>query len=293
MARPRGDLPLIVGLGEVVWDLFPDGNRLGGAPANVCYHAAALGNRGVLATRVGQDPLGDEALALLGQKGVDTTAVQRDPEFPTGTVKVTFRGGDPSYDIDASGAWSQVAWTPAWGALMARADVLCFGSLLQATVAGREVLARAAAAMPAGALRLCDLNLRPPFDTDQALDAALAAATVVKLSEEEAAELGRRNSVDDPLGWLLSEYGLRAVAVTRGSRGSLLRTPAGQWEHPGVPTDTSGGDPVGAGDAFTAALAHNLLREIAPPQTLAHANRHAAFVASQRGAMPELSGPEA
>ena len=286
MTKPPGDLPLIVGLGELVWDLFPDGNRLGGAPANVCYHATVLGNRGVLATRVGQDDLGDQALTLLGQKGLDTSAVQRDPDLPTGTVKVTFRHGDPAYDIDAAAAWSALQWTPAWEALLARADALCFGSVLQTTAPGREVLARAAQAMPPHALRLCDLNLRPPLDTHQAISAALAAATVVKLSEEEAAELGRRHHVADAPGWLLSEFGLRAVAVTRGRRGSLLRTPLGQWDHPGVPTDTSAGDPVGAGDAFTAALAHNLLRDQTPEQTLAHANRHAARVASQRGAMP-------
>lgn len=288
MALPVDKRPLIVGLGEVVWDLFPDGERLGGAPANVSYHATALGNHGVLATRVGSDDLGAEALALLARKGVDTSAVQRDPARPTGTVKVTFHDGDPSYDIDATAAWSALEWTGAWEALLARADVLCFGSLLQATGAGRQVLAAAAQVMPARAIRLCDLNLRPPFDTDEAVDAALAAATVVKLSEEEAVELGRRKGVDDPLAWLLGEGGANTVAVTRGSRGSLLLTADGRWEHPGVPTDTSGGDPVGAGDAFTAALAHNLCRGNAPVQTLAHANAHAAFVASQRGAMPDL-----
>ena len=293
MTASRGEPPLLVGLGELVWDLFPDGHRLGGAPANVCYHASVLGNRGVLATRVGQDDLGAQALTLLRQKGVDTSAVQRDPDRPTGTVKVTFSDGDPAYEINAAAAWSALQWTPEWEALLARADVLCFGSLLQATAPGREALTRAAAAMPAGALRLCDLNLRPPLDTDQAVDAALAAATVVKLSEEEAAALGRRRGVADPLGWLLSEYGLRAVAVTRGRRGSLLRTRRGQWEHPGVPTDTSAGDPVGAGDAFTAALAHNLCRGNTPQQTLAHANGHAAQVASQRGAMPATSATEA
>lgn len=288
MGARAGERPLIVGLGELVWDLFPDGKRLGGAPANVCYHAAALGNHGVLATRVGQDALGEEALTLLNQKGVDTSAVQRDPGRPTGTVKVTFRAGDPSYDIDAAAAWSALEWTDAWEALLSRADMLCFGSLLQATGPGRAVLARAAEVMRADAIRLCDLNLRPPFHGEEAVDAALAAATVVKLSEEEAEVLGRRRGLADPLGWLLEQGGAHAVAVTRGSRGSLLRTAQGQWEHPGVPTDTSGGDPVGAGDAFTAALAHCLCRGHDPVQTLAQANAHAAFVASQRGAMPDL-----
>ncbi len=284
----NSDPPVIVCLGELVWDLFPDQRRLGGAPANVCYHVAQLGDRAVLASRVGEDALGREALSMLNARGVDTMATQLDPQRPTGTVEVTFIDGDPSYAVDAAAAWSAMAWSSQWARLLASARVLCFGSLVQADAPGRAVLAEAARAMDPGALRLCDLNLRPGFDTEVAVNAALAAANVVKLSEEEAEELSRRYRQPDPVTWLLRECGMQAVAVTRGNRGSALYTAAGAAEHPGVPTDTSGGDPVGAGDAFTAALAHHLCRGHDPQRALAHANRYAAYVASQRGAMPEI-----
>ncbi len=272
----------------MVWDLFPDQARLGGAPANVCYHAAILGGRAVLASRVGNDHRGDEALALLDSLGVDTSAAQRDRDRPTGTVQVSFLSGDPSYEITPEAAWTQVEWTPAWARLMDQADVLCFGSLLQSTEAGRTVLDRAVQAMRPGTLRLCDVNLRPSFDGAEAVEAALAAANMVKLSREEVQELGRRYGQADPLSWLLEERGMEAVAMTRGSGGSVLRTRDGTWEHPGVATNTSAGDPVGAGDSFTAALAHHLCRGHDPVRSLEAANNYAAYVASQQGAMPKI-----
>jgi fructokinase len=284
------DQPLtVVGLGELLWDCFPDGRqRLGGAPANVAYHAAALGDGALLATRVGRDPAGDRALSWLADRGVDVSVAQRDPRRPTGTAQVTLDRGQPRFAIDPAGAWAWPQWTPRWARALARAQVVCYGTLMLCGEAGREVLRRARAASGPDALWLLDLNLRPGFDGQQALDAALAAANAVKLSEQEAYELGRRLGQRDAPGWLLRRPGMRAVAVTRGARGSLLLTPGGHHDHPGHAVETAGGDSVGAGDAFTAALAHHLARGHGPARASQAANRLAAHVASRPGAMPGL-----
>lgn len=286
----------IIGLGELLWDLFPDHRSLGGAPANVVYHATALGDHGVMLSRVGRDPLGDEALALLAARGVDVTAIQRDRVQPTGVVRVTHdRSGRVGFDIDARAAWAHPAWSDDWAAAVAGAGGLCFGTLLCAQEAGRAVVERAAATAPAHALRLLDLNLRPPFDTAAAIDAALACANAVKLSEDEARRLAGHLGVDgadrlaDRLAERLLGRGLRAVAVTLGARGSALYSEHGCDRQPGVPlAPGANADPVGAGDAFTAALIHHLVRDHAPAHAGAAANHYGAFVASRPGAMPDV-----
>lgn len=286
-------LPLtIVGLGELLWDLFPDGSRrLGGAPANAAYHASALGDRGVLLTRVGSDAAGGAALALLAERGVDISQVQRDPTRPTGTAQIRL-APEPSFRFDMTAAWTAPDWSDAWQALVAGCDALCFGTLLCARPAGRRVLERAATAAPARALRLLDLNLRPPYTPDAAVDAALALCSAVKLSGEEAAALGARLGVRDIAEHLLGR-GLRAVALTRGAGGSVLHTPDGRHVCPGfpLPAPEAGHDAVGAGDAFTAVLVHHLVRGHPVERTNVAANRYAAHVASRAGAMPEI--PEA
>ena len=281
----RVERHLVVGLGELVWDHFPRGARLGGAPANVAYHAAALGDHGVVASRVGDDAPGRAAADQLERHGVDTSALQVDPDRPTGTVEVALDQGEPRFAIDAAGAWTGCAWTPAWEALLRHARVVCYGSLLQAFPTGRALLRRARAAAP-HATWLLDLNLRPPFDSPQAIDAALAAATALKLSEQELATLADHlgQAPDHLCRWLVQTRGLDAVAVTRGARGAALITPDSSAEHPGHPA--AGGDAVGAGDAFTAALAHHLLRGSPAARALDAANHYAAHVASCEGAMP-------
>jgi fructokinase len=278
----------IVGLGEVVWDLYPDGPRLGGAPANVAYHATVLGDRGVVASVVGEDELGAAARAELERRGVDVSLLQRDGARPTGTVAVQLAAsGEVVFRIAEDAAWWHPTLSREWEGLLGQADALCFGTLLQASAEGREVLRRAAAAVSPRCLRLLDLNLRPPHDGDEAVEAALAHATALKLSEEELGVLATRSGCTEPelLATLLDEHGLQLVAITRGARGSSLVAPGRRLEHPGCPA-ADGGDPVGAGDAFTAALVHHVLRGHALEPAHAAASRYAAFVAGQRGAMP-------
>ena len=280
----------IVGLGELLWDEFPDNRRLGGAPANVAYHASVLGDHGVLATRVGSDAAGDEALNLLASRGVDVGHVQRDPLRPTGVARIRLDAdGEPAFSFDMQAAWTAPTWSDGWCDLLRRADVLCFGTLICSGAAGRAVLQQAAQTVPPGAFRLLDLNLRPPYTPDAAVEASLSCANALKLSEEEARLLARKLGVDDVAPHLIRQRGFRLVAVTRGARGSVMYTATGRHEHPGLPLMVDGPhDAVGAGDAFTAALAHHLVRDHGLPRTSAAANRYAALVAARAGAMPEI-----
>ncbi len=280
----------VIGLGELLWDLFPQGPQLGGAPTNVAYHASVLGNQGVVLTRVGSDDLGDKAIEILAHKGVGVHAVQRDPDRTTGTVRVDVQGEDVHFHIDVDVAWAYPDWTNAWEEELSGADAVCFGTLLCSQPQGRQVLERAAASVPPHALRLLDLNLRPPYDGDDAIEAAMACANAIKLSETEALRIASRlgkKSIEEVADTLIGSRGMRAVAVTFGAQGSALYTPDGSERHGGVAmAPGQAADPVGAGDGFTAALAHHLIRAHGPMQTNAAANRYGAFVASQPGAMP-------
>jgi fructokinase len=278
----------VVGVGELLWDLFPDGRRLGGAPANVAFHATALGDRGMVASVVGTDALGDEALGLLARSGVDTALVQRSVTRRTGTARVVRRETEPEFEIDAEAAWAAPVWSESWAGVFCAASAITYGTLLCTSATGREVLAQAVATAPEQCLRVCDLNLRPPLDSAEAVEAALGHATVVKLSAAEADRLAAELGQPDPVGWLLDERGVLVVAVTRGAAGCCVCRCGERVSRAAVALDAPGGDPVGAGDAFTAALVHHLVRGHRLGAAAAAANRYAAFVASCRGAMPAI-----
>jgi fructokinase len=276
----------IVCWGELLWDLFEDGPRLGGASANVAYHLAKLGAEVRLVSRVGDDELGRRALAILASHGVDVSGVQIDPGRPTGTVNVTLEGDEPRYTIRESAAWEQIELASALAPVLARASAIVYGTLAQRTPLANEALLEALA-MVRGP-RVLDLNLRPSGPSRDVVLSAISSATVVKLNESEHASLGRILDTDDPSRALL-ERGVKLIALTRGARGAVLRTKQAELEHPGFAA-SGGGDSVGAGDAFTAVLTLGLCRGSRLAAILARANLHAALTASRRGAMPELDG---
>jgi fructokinase len=284
MRRAR---PSTICWGELLWDLFPDGRRLGGAPANVAYHLAGLGVSVALATRLGDDDAGRDAVAALDDAGVDTALVQVDTALPTGAVEVALEGGEPSYRLRDGCAWERIEASAAVLAALRGCRALCFGSLALRAPAGRAGFAAAVAAAAPGCLRVCDPNLRPGQGDDDALRAALEAADVVKINEGEARLVEARLGVGDAVAWLHSR-GARLVALTRGPRGSRLLDAGGAVaDHPGVPA-IPGGDNVGAGDAFTAVLIAGLLAGRSLEEISEAANRYAAHVASRRGATPPV-----
>jgi fructokinase len=284
-------VPLVVGLGELIWDLLPEGRRLGGAPSNFAYVSRLLGAEAAVASRVGRDALGVEAVEKLERAGVSTRFIQVDEEHPTGTVGcVIGEGGEPHFNVNQNSAWDYLEWTREWEGLAASASVVCFGTLGQRHPAARATVLSFLEATPAGALRLFDVNLRHSFFTPEMLARSLGLATVVKLNGEEletaAAMLGLRASGErETAGALLRHFRLQLVAVTRGSRGSLLVSEDGADEHAGFPARVV--DTIGCGDAFAAALAHCLRR--GAPLALSNevANRVGAWVSTQPGATPE------
>jgi fructokinase len=278
--------PRFISWGELLWDLFPDGARLGGAAANAAYHAASLGAAALLVSRVGTDELGARALRELARRGVDVSAVQIDADAPTGSVRVELEHGEPRYRIASGVAWDRIAWRSELSAAFQAASVVCFGTLAQRSPLGFDAVEQALSHVPASAIRLCDLNVREPFATREIVDRALRLASVVKLNESEVLTLARLFDQRDVVSWLLGERGVRLVAVTRGARGALLATASERLEHPGFALSSTLGDPVGAGDAFSAALGLELSRNSPLTACLERANHYAAHVASHAGGTP-------
>jgi fructokinase len=280
----------IVGLGEILWDLFPAGKQLGGAPANFAYIASLLGEEGIPASRVGNDALGKEALARLGELGLSTEFIQQDAEHPTGTVKVEVDGaGQPRFEITEFVAWDFLAWTHRWQELADEADAVCFSTLAQRSEHSRSAMRSFVLATRPEAVRVCDINLRQDFFTAQVVAESMKLASIVKLNHEELPRVMRlldleHRSEEDSARALLVAHGLQLICVTRGNHGSFLMTGDEYHEHAGFKVKVA--DTVGAGDAFTAALVHGYLQKQSLAEINETANRMGAWVASQRGGMP-------
>ena len=284
---------IIVGVGELLWDIFPSGKQLGGATANFAYHSALLGNRGIIASRVGNDALGQEALLRVEQLGLTTAYIQRDAARPTGTVQVKVdEKGQPDFTITEDVAWDFMEWTPEWQALATQADAVCFGSLAQRSPRSRETIRRFLQATRREALRVFDVNLRQSFFSAAILTESLRLAQIVKLNDAELPrlmrilELGDGDDEEESARLLLKTFDLELVCVTRGAHGSLLVTDTRTVAHPGFSVRVA--DTVGSGDAFTAALAHYYLRRASLERISDAANRLGAWVATQVGATPAV-----
>jgi|SRR5882672_1515941 len=281
----------VVGLGELLWDMFPRGKQLGGAPANFAYMTALLGDRGIVASRLGQDRLGQEAIWTLKSSGLDTSEIQIDPAHDTGTVQVKVDSkGQPEYTINEDVAWDHLTWTPEWEALAKSADAVCFGSLAQRSEVSRATIRKFLQSVGTDVARIFDVNLRQSFFSADVLRVALLHANIMKVNHEELPRIiemfGEKFSVEKEAAcWLAGEFGIKLVCVTRGHRGSLLVCGEQIDEHAGFTVKVA--DTVGAGDAFTAALAHHWLRKTPLEEINVAANRMGAWVASQEGAMPQ------
>ncbi len=283
---------IVVGLGELLWDVLPDGQRLGGAPANFAYHAATLGNRGIVASRVGIDMRGAEAVEGLSKRDIETLYVQRDATHTTGIVEVELdASGQASYNIRSNVAWDFLEFSEAWQKLAREADAVCWGTLAQRNTQSRQTINSFLNATQEKALRIFDVNLRQSFFNAEVLDESLRQANVVKLNHEELPRVlytldfyHDNQSIEMRARALLERYELKTICITRGASGSVLISQHDVDEHAGFAVKVV--DTIGAGDAFTAALADGLLRGLPLKQTNEAANRLGAHVASQIGAMP-------
>jgi fructokinase len=276
--------------GELLWDLFPDGPQLGGAPANVAWHLGMAGGWARLATRVGDDERGHEAIERL-EDVVDTSLVQIDRERATGVVEVEIEGGEARYRLVPDRAWERIALTSDVREALDEAGVMVFGTLAQRT---REGLASWRAAVDtARCMKVCDLNLRggrvPEGDQAAAVLEAVRACDVLKVNAKELAVLGEWQSWKDPIAELRKRP--RMIAVTHGADGSTLHGAngsGGSIEVAGVRARASG-DNVGCGDAYLAILVHGMTLGWDLARSGRAASRWAAAVAECRGATPRFS----
>jgi fructokinase len=281
----------VIGVGEILWDILPRGKQLGGAPANFAYHAGALGARSRVISRVGQDSLGKEILQRLQALGLPVADIQTDASAPTGTVSVQLsEDGQPCFIIHEDVAWDRLALTQSSLTAVSEADAVCFGTLAQRREPARSAIRALLAAVRPSALRILDLNLRQHYFSRDIIETSLKLANVVKCNDSElpvlAECLSLHGSVGQQLEQLARQHAQRLVCLTRGAHGSLLFA-AGQWaDDPGQPVVVR--DTVGAGDAFTAALALGLLEGKPLDAISRRANQVARYVCSCEGATPPL-----
>ena len=283
--------PLVIGVGELLWDLLPGGRQLGGAPANFAYHAQALGAQALVVSRVGQDELGRDILEQLRRLGLRTDGITKDPAAPTGTVNVALDAcGQPVFTIHENVAWDFIE--PGNNVLEAasRAAAICFGTLAQRHPAARAAIRAVLHATPPAALRILDINLRQRFWSRELIVESLELAGVLKLNDEElpivAELLGLAGDEFCLVRQLAARFALQAVALTQGARGSVLLVGGQTVSRPGSKLTVT--DTVGAGDSYTAALALGLLAGHAPDQIAQFAHRVADYVCTQPGATPPM-----
>ena len=284
--------PIVVGMGEALWDVLPDGKKIGGAPANFAFHAGQAGMDSRVVSAVGTDALGEEALATLEGKGLNIDAVAR-VDFPTGVVNVSLgEQGIPQYDICEGVAWDNIPFTPALANLASQAQAVCWGSLAQRNEVSRKTIFSFLDAMPSDEerLKVFDINLRQQFYTLEIIEASCRRANVLKINDEElvlVSEMLRlgAGSPEVLCRSLMERYGLRILVLTCGANGSYVFTPVETSYR--VTPKVQVADTVGAGDSFTATLVGELLRNTPVGVAHEHAVEVAAYVCTQQGAMAE------
>ncbi len=273
--------------GEVLWDIFPDYKKPGGSPANLAYHLHCLGSQSLLLSRVGDDEHGRELLVFLESKGVNRSFIQTDNHLPTGEVTVTFNGDEPSYTIHQPSAWDAIELNDLLLKELNNLDAVCYASLSQRDDRSFSALTQILAKIPKKCLKVFDLNLRPPFINRETIISQIRETNVVKLNEEEFDTVSDWFETDDLAKKLLSEDPEKTVLLTKGANGSMMYTSNGIFTEKAYPISGEG-DFVGVGDAFLACFTYLRLLKTADESILKLANKYAAYVASQKGGMPDI-----
>lgn len=283
---------IVVGMGEALWDVLPEGKKIGGAPANFAYHVSQFGLPSRVVSAVGNDPLGREIVENFTSKGLNHL-IEEVP-YPTGTVQVEIDpAGVPQYDIKENVAWDNIPYTTRLEALAGQTRAVCFGSLAQRNVVSRDTINRFLDAMPqtADSLVVFDVNLRQGFYTKEILCNSMKRCNILKINDEELVTVSRMFGypgidLQDKCWILLGKYNLRMLILTCGINGSYVFTPGNVSFQPTPKVEVA--DTVGAGDSFTAAFIASLLKGKSVTEAHALAVRTSAFVCTRKGAMPEL-----
>lgn len=281
----------IAGIGELLWDVLQDSEALGGAPMNFAYHAGALGAKGYPVSTIGDDRRGKDALRLLQERGVPCDHITVLPGGVTGYVLAEVdAAGIATYRFPENVAWDNLSLSAKTLELAASLNAVCFGSLGQRSPHSRRVIQDYLHRLPTDALKVFDINIRQNFYSRELLSHSMEIADVVKLNDDELELIASlENLTGDVLAQLrtlIARYGLQLVVLTRGDKGSLLVTPTEVSDHRGRAARVV--DTIGAGDSFTAATVVGLLKGMPLDAINEHANRVAAYVCSQQGAMARL-----
>ncbi|MEA4984986.1 ATP-dependent 6-phosphofructokinase [bioreactor metagenome] len=281
---------LIIGIGEILWDVFPQGKVLGGAPANFAHHVSQLGLNGCAVSAIGNDELGKEILHVLGEKRLNTYIEK--VNYPTGTVQVTLSGnGIPQYEICEDVAWDNIPFSDELEKMAKHTKTVCFGSLAQRSPVSHATINKFLDSVPTDAMKIFDINLRQHFYSKTLIEESLKRCNVLKINDDEVL------IVSNVLGWngiteaetairLMQDYKLDIVVLTKGTEGSYVFTPI---ETSFLPTPlVEVADTVGAGDSFTAGFVASLLKGKSIREAHRKAVEISAYVCTQHGAMPLL-----
>lgn len=283
---------IVVGMGEALWDVLPEGKKIGGAPANFAYHVSQFGQPSCVVSAVGEDALGKEIVENFTSKGLNQLIAE--VPYPTGTVQVEIDpAGIPQYEIKENVAWDNIPYTPQLEALASMTKAVCFGSLAQRNIVSRETIDRFLDAMPRTdeSLVVFDVNLRQGFYTKEILCNSMKRCNILKINDEELVTVSRMFGypgidLQDKCWILLGKYNLKMLILTCGINGSYVFTPGNVSFQPTPKVEVA--DTVGAGDSFTAAFIASILRGKSVEEAHSLAVRTSAFVCTKKGAMPML-----
>lgn len=282
----------VIGMGEALWDVLPEGKKIGGAPANFAYHVSQFGLPGRVVSAVGNDALGNEIIENFTSKGL-THLIERVP-YPTGTVQVEIdQAGIPQYDIKENVAWDNIPYTEAVMNVARHTKAVCFGSLAQRNIVSRNTINSFLDAMPHNndSLIVFDVNLRQGFYNKEILCNSMRRCNILKINDEELVTISRMFGypgidLQDKCWILLGKYNLKMLILTCGINGSYVFTPGNVSFQPTPKVEVA--DTVGAGDSFTAAFISSVLKGKSVSEAHRCAVLTSAFVCTQKGAMPVL-----
>lgn len=281
---------LVVGLGEVLWDMLPEGRKIGGAPVNFAYHAGQFGIDTMAVSAIGNDKLGEDTIAEMNGKHLNH--IFPSVPYPTGSVQVKLNEkGVPAYDIKENVAWDNIPFTNEIESVARSCRAVCFGSLAQRNAVSRNTIRKFIESTPSGCIRIFDINLRQNFYTSNVIRDSLEHCNILKINDEEIMLVSRMfnydsSNIENVCRTIMEDFSLEMVILTCGTKGSYIFTKGGVSFMPTPKVNVA--DTVGAGDSFTGSFCAAILRGLPVAEAHKKAVEVSAYVCTQNGAMPEI-----
>lgn len=281
---------LVVGLGEVLWDMLPEGRKIGGAPVNFAYHAGQFGIDTMAVSAIGNDKLGEDTIAEMNGKHLNH--IFPSVPYPTGSVQVKLdEKGVPAYDIKENVAWDNIPFTNEIESVARSCRAVCFGSLAQRNAVSRNTIRKFIESTPSGCIRIFDINLRQNFYTSNVIHDSLELCNILKINDEEIMLVSRMfnydsSNIENVYRTIMEDFSLEMVILTCGTKGSYIFTKGGVSFMPTPKVNVA--DTVGAGDSFTGSFCAAILRGLPVAEAHKKAVEVSAYVCTQNGAMPEI-----